>query len=120
MRPSMMRATCRSFNAATASLDNGTSTPDIGWGLPPIGDLQALFNGSTDPVLLANLKSEAALLVANNLAPASRSTSIGSVASPAAMKLRQTPSFGGIAPTAKERPSLRYQGMFKPRKTLVQ
>lgn len=77
-------------------------------------------NGSTDPVLLANLKSEAALLVANNLAPASRSTSIGSVASPAAMKLRQTPSFGGIAPTTKERPSLRYQGMFKPRKTLVQ
>jgi aminopeptidase N len=77
-------------------------------------------NNSTDPVLLANLKSEAALLVANNLAPASRSTSIGSVASPAAMKLRQTPSFGGIAPTTKERPSLRYQGMFKPRKTLVQ
>nr|WP_057924718.1 M1 family metallopeptidase [Burkholderia ambifaria] len=77
-------------------------------------------NSSTDPVLLANLKSEAALLVANNLAPASRSTSIGSVASPAAMKLRQTPSFGGIAPTVKERPSLRYQGMFKPRKTLVQ
>ncbi|AOJ75248.1 M1 family metallopeptidase [Burkholderia ubonensis] len=77
-------------------------------------------NRSTDPVLLANLKSEAALLVANNLAPASRSTSIGSVASPAAMKLRQTPSFGGIAPTTKERPSLRYQGMFKPRRTLVQ
>ena len=63
-------------------------------------------NGSTDPVLLANLKSEAALLVANNLAPASRSTSIGSVASPAAMKLRQTPTFGGLEPVTKERPAL--------------
>ena len=77
-------------------------------------------NGSTDPVLLANLKSEAALLVANNLAPASRSTSIGSVASPAAMKLRQTPSFGGIEAVTKERPALHYQGIFKPRKVVTQ
>lgn len=76
-------------------------------------------NRSTDPVLLANLKSEAALLVANNLAPASRSTSIGSVASPAAMKLRQTPTFDGIT-TPQEHPALRYQGKFVPRKTLTQ
>ncbi|KGC07887.1 MULTISPECIES: M1 family metallopeptidase [Burkholderia] len=77
-------------------------------------------NGSTDPVLLANLKSEAALLVANNLAPASRSTSIGSVASPAAMKLRQTPTFGGIEPVTKERPARQYQGIFRPRKVVTQ
>ncbi|MXN78974.1 peptidase M1 [Burkholderia sp. 4701] len=78
-------------------------------------------NRSTDPVLLANLKSEAALLVANNLAPASRSTSIGSVASPAAMKLRQTPTFDGLTtPLEQEHPALRYQGKFLPRKTLTQ
>ncbi|RQR53273.1 peptidase M1 [Burkholderia sp. Bp9002] len=78
-------------------------------------------NRSTDPVLLANLKSEAALLVANNLAPASRSTSIGSVASPAAMKLRQTPTFDGLTtPLEQEHPALRYQGKFVPRKTLTQ
>jgi len=36
------------------------------------------------------------------------------------MKLRQTPTFDGIAPTTKERPALRYQGAFKPRKVLTQ
>lgn len=82
--------------------------------------MAALYRAcSTDPVLLANLKSEAALLVANNLAPASRSTSIGSVASPAAATLRQTPTLDGFAAT-KERPALRYQSKFAPRQVLTQ
>ncbi|KWE52166.1 peptidase M1 [Burkholderia ubonensis] len=76
-------------------------------------------NRSTDPVLLANLKSEAALLVANNLAPASRSTSIGSVASPAATILRMTPRTNELT-TPQEHPALRYQGTFTPRKVLTQ
>ncbi|PCE29587.1 M1 family metallopeptidase [Burkholderia ubonensis] len=76
-------------------------------------------NRSTDPVLLANLKSEAALLVANNLAPASRSTSIGSVASPAATLLRMTPRTNDLT-APQERPALRYQGTFAPRKVLTQ
>ncbi|AJX17621.1 peptidase M1 [Burkholderia ubonensis] len=76
-------------------------------------------NRSTDPVLLANLKSEAALLVANNLAPASRSTSIGSIASPAATLLRMTPRTNELT-TPQEHPALRYQGTFTPRKVLTQ
>ncbi|AOJ61456.1 peptidase M1 [Burkholderia ubonensis] len=76
-------------------------------------------NRSTDPVLLANLKSEAALLVANNLAPASRSTSIGSVASPAATLLRMTPRTNALT-APQEHPALRYQGTFAPRKVLTQ
>ncbi|WP_321874035.1 M1 family metallopeptidase [Burkholderia ubonensis] len=76
-------------------------------------------NRSTDPVLLANLKSEAALLVANNLAPASRSTSIGSIASPAATLLRMTPRTNELT-TPQEHPALRYQGTFAPRKVLTQ
>ncbi|KVC86198.1 M1 family metallopeptidase [Burkholderia ubonensis] len=76
-------------------------------------------NRSTDPVLLANLKSEAALLVANNLAPASRSTSIGSIASPAATLLRMTPRTDELT-TPQEHPALRYQGTFTPRKVLTQ
>ncbi|OJA77367.1 peptidase M1 [Burkholderia ubonensis] len=76
-------------------------------------------NRSTDPVLLANLKSEAALLVANNLAPASRSTSIGSIASPAATLLRMTPRTNEFT-TPQEHPALRYQGTFTPRKVLTQ
>ncbi|PAJ80954.1 M1 family metallopeptidase [Burkholderia ubonensis] len=77
------------------------------------------INRSTDPVLLANLKSEAALLVANNLAPASRSTSIGSIASPAATLLRMTPRTNELT-TPQEHPALRYQGTFTPRKVLTQ
>ncbi|KVD05090.1 peptidase M1 [Burkholderia ubonensis] len=76
-------------------------------------------NRSTDPVLLANLKSEAALLVANNLAPTSRSTSIGSIASPAATLLRMTPRTNELT-TPQEHPALRYQGTFTPRKVLTQ
>ncbi|KWI88308.1 peptidase M1 [Burkholderia ubonensis] len=76
-------------------------------------------NRSTDPVLLANLKSEAALLVASNLAPASRSTSIGSIASPAATLLRMTPRTNELT-TPQEHPALRYQGTFTPRKVLTQ
>ncbi|KVS49466.1 M1 family metallopeptidase [Burkholderia ubonensis] len=76
-------------------------------------------NRSTDPVLLANLKSEAALLVANNLAPASRSTSIGSIASPAATLLRMTLRTNELT-TPQEHPALRYQGTFTPRKVLTQ
>ncbi|KVQ16330.1 M1 family metallopeptidase [Burkholderia ubonensis] len=76
-------------------------------------------NRSTDPVLLTNLKSEAALLVANNLAPASRSTSIGSIASPAATLLRMTPRTNELT-TPQEHPALRYQGTFTPRKVLTQ
>ncbi|AOI69326.1 M1 family metallopeptidase [Burkholderia ubonensis] len=77
------------------------------------------INRSTEPVLLANLKSEAALLVANNLAPASRSTSIGSIASPAATLLRMTPRTNELT-APQERPALRYQGTFAPRKVLTQ
>ncbi|WP_323123633.1 M1 family metallopeptidase, partial [Burkholderia alba] len=82
------------------------------------------INRSTDPVLLQSLKSEAALLVSSNLAPASRSTSIGSINSPAAISLRQLPA-GDVLPapttTPKKtrptlRPTLRYQGEFMPRR----
>ncbi|WP_323123702.1 hypothetical protein, partial [Burkholderia alba] len=59
-----------------------------------------------------------------NLAPASRSTSIGSINSPAAMSLRQLPA-GDVLPTPaatpeKVRPTLRYQGKFTPRQQLTQ
>ncbi|WP_342320617.1 M1 family metallopeptidase [Burkholderia pseudomallei] len=84
-----------------------TNYSDAAWSA-----LLTQINASTDPVLLLNLKSEAALLVASNLAPPSRATSISSINSPAAMKLRQVPL---ILETTKERPQLRYQGKFTPR-----
>ncbi|KVE34680.1 M1 family metallopeptidase [Burkholderia sp. TSV86] len=84
-----------------------TNYSDAAWSA-----LLTQINSSSDPVLLANLKAEAGLLVNSNLAPASRQTSISSVASPAAIKLRQTPNVD----TAFEGPVLRYQGKFTPRR----
>ena len=95
------------------------TTTDTAWSalLPQLGR-------ASDPVLLQSLKSEASLLVGANLAPASRSSSISSMNSPAAMSLRQVPSDNTLlAPaTTREReyPTLRYQGKFMPRQVLTQ
>ncbi len=92
-----------------------TNYADAAWSA-----LLTQLNRSTDPVLLQNLKSEAALLVSANLAPASRSTSIGTINSPAAMSLRQLPAGNGLSMPAAEpekvHPALRYQGKFVPRR----
>ncbi len=98
-----------------------TNYSDAAWSalLPQLGR-------TSDPVLLQSLKSEAALLVGSNLAPASRSSSIGTINSPAAMSLRQVPSGSSLLAPAttgereRDYPTLRYQGKFVPRQVLTQ
>ncbi len=67
---------------------------------------------ATDPMLLTNLRNDASLLVANSLAPASRSAALTSISPPAAVTLRQLPAEAGAAQSVvrERRPVLRYRG----------
>ncbi|MEK6424083.1 MAG: M1 family metallopeptidase [Burkholderia gladioli] len=69
---------------------------------------------TTDPVLLTNLRNDANLLVANQLAPASRTSALGSITPPAAIALRQLAP--GESVVRQARPVLRYNGKFVARK----
>ncbi|MBI0328664.1 M1 family metallopeptidase [Burkholderia plantarii] len=71
-----------------------------------------------DPVLLTNLRNDAALLVSNQLAPASRSAALTSVSGPAAVSLRQLATAQSVVRQA--RPVVRYHGKFVARQRQVQ
>lgn len=72
----------------------------------------------TDPVLLTNLRNDAALLVSNQLAPASRTAALTSVSGPAAVSLRQMA--GAPSMVRQIRPVVRYHGKFVARQRQVQ